>query len=59
MTKAEYLQKMKAKGFIGPSFLGYWRLPGTSTSVSDLNANGDYQAKYDYMQAQLKKKKVG
>lgn len=56
MTKKEYIKKMKADGFVSESFLGYWKLPGTSTSVSDLNAGDDYSAKYQYMRHQLQKR---
>ena len=53
MTKKQYIKKMKEQGFKSQGFLGYWTLPGTSTSISDLNAGDNYQNKYNYMTKQL------
>ena len=55
MNRREYIKKMKADGFVSSNFLGYWRLPGTGTEVSDMNAGDDYGKKYSYMHKQLQK----
>lgn len=57
MNKSQYFKKMKSDGFVSSDFLGYWRIPGTGTEVSDLNAGNDYAAKYAYMKKQQQKRK--
>lgn len=66
LSREQYEYRMHKLGFTTDGFLGYWRLPGMTIMVSDLNAGDNRRAKLRYMlrawrreQAKAEAKKQG